>query len=184
MWWPTCMYIFFLNSPCNPNTHKIFWKSADQNTCICLFYQKRLSSFHIAAITAQSINQMKHRFSQGETNLLLYFVTQWQHNNMLTTQIVKFCWAINVFINQLPAPWPDLAKKCGDRLTVLLYYQDGHNTLRSHNRGSCLCFIPNKYPAYFSKVRVLSHMIVLCKFKTLNHTLTVETGRWTRPHFL
>ena len=69
--------VFFVeNSPYSPNTGKMFWKSADQNTCICLFYQKRLSSFHIAAITAQSINQMQHRFLQGETNLLLYFVTQ------------------------------------------------------------------------------------------------------------
>ena len=64
-----------------------------------------------------------------------------------------------------------------------IYNQEWHASLSNESRGSTYVLYQNSpsYPVYWEKVKVHKHAIALCKMRTFNHKLAVETGRWHKP---
>jgi hypothetical protein len=64
-----------------------------------------------------------------------------------------------------------------------IFYQDWNSLLSSQSRGGFYLLYHSfpTYVEYFEKIKVYKHAIALCKFRTFNHRLGVETGRWHKP---
>lgn len=64
-----------------------------------------------------------------------------------------------------------------------IYNQEWHASLSEESRGSLYVTFQNNpsYPLYLEKVKIYKHALALCKFRTFNHKLAIETGRWHKP---